>query len=261
MPSNRWTPEALRVAASMFSTRKEFERGNGKAYAAARSKGLLDEICAHMAPLLRTWTFEALLQEASKYSTRSEFQKANSSAYTVAWRYGHLDRICRHMTIKKFHWSKFDLTLAALMHSSRGEFSVHNPAAYGYAHKKGWLDEICSHMQRVQSDYDAFYILADTVYQEGLCLVKFGVTSRRLGVTRPIAHLAHHFAAGRIVSLLNFRDALSIERHFLNKYDLVPNVLKSDGSSELRLLPVDEVKVSARDAAKMLAQINRREAA
>ncbi|QIG67456.1 GIY-YIG nuclease domain-containing protein [Rhizobium phage RHph_TM3_3_9] len=47
-PRNYWTLDNCRRAASVFRSRWEFQKQNKAAYLAARNRGWLDEICAHM---------------------------------------------------------------------------------------------------------------------------------------------------------------------------------------------------------------------
>ena len=45
-----WTLEKLVEVAAKFITRGDFRKGASGAYQAARKRGLLDQICSHMAP-------------------------------------------------------------------------------------------------------------------------------------------------------------------------------------------------------------------
>ena len=50
----RWTDEDLAAEAARYKTRSAFQYGNVNAYHAARSHGILDEICKHMEDARRT---------------------------------------------------------------------------------------------------------------------------------------------------------------------------------------------------------------
>ena len=44
----KWSKEVLIKIAKKYKTRNEFKKNSGNAYDAALTKGLLDEVCAHM---------------------------------------------------------------------------------------------------------------------------------------------------------------------------------------------------------------------
>lgn len=205
-----------------------------------------------MSPVI--WTIEKLRAEARKYTSRSEFQRANSSAYTVAWRQGLIEDICQHMAVKKNRWTVGDLLLAASYCESRSEFMRLHGAEYSYAHRYGMLDLVCAHMgDRKTSDYNAFYMIAEAAHAEQPeILVKFGVTSTRLGTWRPEQHVEKLFSIGSIMTFLKTPNARAVERHFLTKFKKRPvRQRKSDGCTELRLVPASEIKSAAREALRM----------
>jgi hypothetical protein len=91
-----WTLESLKLEALKYKTRKEFSN-NSSGYNTALARGVMDEICSHMAPSAsEPYTLEELRLEALKYNSRGEFQK-ESRAYTVACKRGLLNSICGHM--------------------------------------------------------------------------------------------------------------------------------------------------------------------
>lgn len=49
-PVGYWTEKRIGEAAKMFQTRRAFAEGNSAAYHAAKRKGVLGEVCAHMKP-------------------------------------------------------------------------------------------------------------------------------------------------------------------------------------------------------------------
>ena len=78
------TIEAIRAAALECQTRTEFSKKSPSLYRYAWSKGLLDDVCSHIADARKIWTLEMLQEEASKYTSRSAFQKGSSAAYQAA---------------------------------------------------------------------------------------------------------------------------------------------------------------------------------
>lgn len=49
-PRGYWTESRIKDAAEPFKTRKEFAKENSAAYHAAKRRGMLDDVCAHMEP-------------------------------------------------------------------------------------------------------------------------------------------------------------------------------------------------------------------
>lgn len=91
-----WTSERCHDEALKYTTRKDFQRGSGGAYNAARRKGLLDTICAHMPKTNKPsgyWTKNRCFREAQKNKRMSEFRKNCPSAFNIAWRNGWIDEI------------------------------------------------------------------------------------------------------------------------------------------------------------------------
>ena len=97
-----WTLEKLVEVAAKFTTRGDFRKGASGAYQAARKRGLLDQICSHMAPSKtgKKWNKASITLEASKYSYRSDFENGSSGAYDAALRNSWLDEVCCHMSPK-----------------------------------------------------------------------------------------------------------------------------------------------------------------
>lgn len=47
-PMNYWDEAKIQIEALKFKTRSEFSRGCNAAYCAARARGLIEKVCAHM---------------------------------------------------------------------------------------------------------------------------------------------------------------------------------------------------------------------
>lgn len=149
----KWTLETLTLEAQKYSTRREFEIKNVGAYSAARKKGLLDQVCAHMERQVNPggyWTKERVLQEARKYQTRVAFQKGARAAYQKAWKMGWIDDVCVHMKdLRKpdGYWTRKRIAEVAKKYKTRVEFMRGEVSAYNRASKNDWLDEVCAHME------------------------------------------------------------------------------------------------------------------
>lgn len=151
-PHGYWTLETLQVEALKYTTRSEFQRGNGSAYGAAGRMNLRDAICGHMTEVKKPdgyWTLERLRDEALKYSSRQEFQKLNGAAYKAAGLMKRRDEICAHMLkIKhpKGHWTLENLKLEALKYDNKVDFRKHSNPAFLTASRQNVLEQICGHM-------------------------------------------------------------------------------------------------------------------
>lgn len=91
------TIEELRAESAKHQTKMEFNRASPKLYRYAWSKGLLNELCAHMFDARKEWTLDKLKAEASQYHTRAEFQKNSNKAYQAARYQNVLEEVCDHM--------------------------------------------------------------------------------------------------------------------------------------------------------------------
>jgi hypothetical protein len=101
VPSNYWTKERLQEEALKYSTKAEFHKNSPQACNAAYGKGLIDEICQHMASIWEIkWDDpEKIKLEALKYNTRTDFIQNASGAYAAATDLNILDEVCSHMKL------------------------------------------------------------------------------------------------------------------------------------------------------------------
>ncbi len=95
-----WTKSRIRETAKPFQQRAQFKEAYPSAYAAARRKGILDNVCAHMQSPMRPsgyWAEENIFRAAKSFTTRSEFKKYHSRAVAKARELGIIDKVCAHM--------------------------------------------------------------------------------------------------------------------------------------------------------------------
>jgi predicted GIY-YIG superfamily endonuclease len=94
----KWFKNTCAREARKYHTRVAFIRGSSGAYDAAKNKGWLDDICAHMKrQRVRKWTREMLIAEAQKYSMLKDFREQAPGAYGVVCKKGWLNDICAHL--------------------------------------------------------------------------------------------------------------------------------------------------------------------
>lgn len=147
-----WDIDKVRAEALLYSTRKEFEKGSPKGYAAARAKNMLDDgiTCKHMIDMFTTWSTESIRAEALRYTNKNDFAKKSRKAYQAASHRNMIDDgiTCNHMEPQQISWD-IDLVRAeALKFSNRTDFSQ-NSRGYSAAVRMGLLDDgiTCSHME------------------------------------------------------------------------------------------------------------------
>ncbi len=93
----KWSNAKIQEEALKFNTRGDFQKYSVKIYRAAKTRGILKQVCSHMKMVRTYWTNDMLRQEAIKYGSRSQFALNNSSAYVLAKNRNILDEICSHM--------------------------------------------------------------------------------------------------------------------------------------------------------------------
>lgn len=143
---SKWSYEKVLHIAKQFGTRTGFRKHNQGAYFWATEHKCLDQICAHMKPLVR-YDFDNVKAIALNFETRSDFTEGAPSAYVWANRQGVLDEICAHMKIIRKRWDKKSLTLEASKYLSKKEFAEGSAGAYEYALRHGLIDDVCTHME------------------------------------------------------------------------------------------------------------------
>ena len=82
----KWTKEKCAEEALKYKSRSEFKKKSPHAYHAARRNKWIDEICAHMSPILRKWDYESCKEESKKFKSRDDFKKNSNGAYGYAYK-------------------------------------------------------------------------------------------------------------------------------------------------------------------------------
>lgn len=101
--TRKWTLDILTAEALKYETKRQFELNNRRAYQAATSYKVIDEICSHMISSRKPsgyWTKERCAEEALKYTSQRQFRENSSAAYDAVFRYGWIKELCSHYVWK-----------------------------------------------------------------------------------------------------------------------------------------------------------------
>lgn len=139
----QWNYELAKEAAQKFTTKREFDRAFGGAYAWARRNGVLEEITSHMRKDT-IWNKESALEKARKFNNRSKFTQAYPGCAKWLRRYDLWEDACAHMD-SKFEWTYELVKKEASKFSSRNEFHKHNASAAQWANRNGCMNELFPH--------------------------------------------------------------------------------------------------------------------
>lgn len=102
--SNKWTPKAIAIEASKYTTFKDFTKYASRAYEISRSNGTLEEVCKHMIKHSKPNGFyrnnkERIMVAALKCRTKTEFERDYPGANHEAKRLGMYEEACSHMEV------------------------------------------------------------------------------------------------------------------------------------------------------------------
>jgi hypothetical protein len=136
----KFTPEILAALAARYETRSAWQRADPSAYQAARRRGLLEEVCAHMQPVPHVRTLDEIKASAARYTNRKAWLEADASAYQIAMRRGVLDEVCEHMPRLRRRFTREGLMASAAQYASRADWRNADPKEYECALRRGLLD-------------------------------------------------------------------------------------------------------------------------
>lgn len=142
------TNEIIAASAANHTRRSDWSRADRSAYEAAAERGILDTVCAHMAPVppKRVLSHEQIKASAATYASRAAWLRGDPSAYNAAKRRGLMDEVCKHMpcTPRKLTLDALKASAAPFKH--RIDWIKADKSAYACARKRGVLDVVCAHM-------------------------------------------------------------------------------------------------------------------
>lgn len=148
-----WTEANVIKEGLKYSTKMEFRKKSGGAYAAAHKNGWM-KLFTHFEVLQKPrghWTKARVMAEGRKYSTQKEFIKNSSSAYNAAYRNNWFNEFTHFEKLLKpqGHWKIKDNVMAeGVKYSTKMEFKENSPGAYNAAVAFNWLIEF-THFQEL----------------------------------------------------------------------------------------------------------------
>lgn len=230
---SKWSIEKSLQEAKKYKFLKDFRNESPSAYSyLVRHKSThLIEIAPTKRHRLPMWEiFCALKKSVSISDFEERFPKECTAFYK---RKKFIDKSAyshfpESKTAKK--WTKEKIIEEAKKYEYRSVFCKNSSGAYSAAINLGVLKEVCAHMNSRQSDFNVVYVW--TAKKEiGMRLVKIGITSKRLGITRiNFVEQKSGFCAQEII-MSDSNDAKKIEVN-LKKIGLKADIGEFSGSTE-----------------------------
>lgn len=209
----KWDCESALEESKKYKSRKEFRTKSNSAYQYLRRHKMLDQV---MLPgkrhRLDTWEIFCSLKKSANWldfrerfpKEYSAFHKRKSTIPESA--FSHLGR---SKTSKR--WTKEVIRKEAKKYNHRSDFMRLSSGAYDAACKKNIIEEACRHMIPLQSDFNCVYMWI-AKQEKHRSLVKFGVTSKRLGNTRINFVESKSGYKAISVTMADCKNALSVEK-------------------------------------------------
>lgn len=146
----KWTEEAIAKEALKYKHRSDFMRGAKTAYANATKMKILDKVCAHMTPKIKSKykcdSIDDAKALAAQCNGRHELRKKFKVAYDMLKEAKLLDEV-----IPKIHnswnlkWTYEERKKVAAICSSRTEFKRRFPQAFEICRINNEFDDYCQH--------------------------------------------------------------------------------------------------------------------
>lgn len=242
-----WDKPKMAKSARRFRTRKEWKKGDDKAYQACHFRGWLNDpdITGHMQCGREKWKKPELIESARQFSTRGEWAKGDSKAYSACCDRGWLNDpdITGHMVAVLESWDKPKLVESARRFRTKNEWKKGDDNAYQACTRYGWLDDpdITGHMVPNDgvSDNDAVYFY-EFEYAR-ITLYKIGLTSVRLGDERIKYVMKEAGYQPSNIFIWRVDNAREIERRML-EVGTQQEFYSGHGSTEMRILTPEQVR-------------------
>lgn len=208
-----WDRESALEESKKYKSKKEFRTKSNSAYQYLVRHKMIDQV---MLPgkrhRLDNWEIFCSLKKSNSWAEfRNEFPKEYTAfhkrkSFIPESAYSHLGI---SKTAKR--WTKEAIKKEANKYNHKSHFSSLSAGAYDAALNKNIIDEVCAHMEPLQSDFNCVYMWV-AKQEKNRTLVKFGVTSKRLGNTR--INFVERKSGYKAISvvMVDCKNALSVER-------------------------------------------------
>ena len=154
-----WTFDRCLASAKKYTNRTLWFQHEVPASRAARTKGWLQECCAHMTKGKKAngfWTLEKCIEEAKKYKTLSEWIRKSGSSHQKAMKKGWISACSSHMTSPQKpsgYWTLERCKEDSMHFTSRTLWARGSNSAYLTAQRNNWLDQCCEHMRTIRETW------------------------------------------------------------------------------------------------------------
>ena len=163
LPNGYWTKELVLEEARKYTSSHEFEKGNPKAYSAAKRKNWIKECTWFIKPKnAKKWNYDTCYEEAIKYKTKSEFRKKSITAYCNDSKNNWVQEDI-WLDASKIEWNYKTCFEEAQKYKKILDFRYKSFAAYKKARDNGWLKTYSwlikepTDPSRVKWNYDTCY--------------------------------------------------------------------------------------------------------
>jgi len=164
------------IKKSKYNSLNEWKKAEPKAYAGAKRKGMIGEIClmfdwVTMKPK-GYWDKEHCIEEAKKYHNKGQWRKNSGSSYAIALKNNWLDICCAHMTKLQNQrpsktWSDKNACFeTAKLFDRPSDWAKNYPGAARSATKNGWFKEMTAHMKKRKTLPNGHWKIKENVLNE-----------------------------------------------------------------------------------------------
>lgn len=209
----KWCRESALEEAKKYSSKKDFRTKSNSAYQYLVRHKMIDQV---MLPgkrhRLDTWEILCSLKKSNDWL---DFRERFPKEYTAFHKRKSTipDSAFSHLGTSKTakRWTKEAIKKEAKKYDCRSDFGKFAAGAYDAAFKQKIIDEVCAHMVPLQSDFNRVYMWV-AKQEKHRSLVKFGVTSKRLGKTRINFVESKSGYKAVSVTIADCNNALSVEK-------------------------------------------------
>lgn len=149
-PKGYWfVRENIEEESKKYKTKTELNNKNSRAYKAACSLGILNELFTEGRKHNGYWNDETCAKEALMYESLSDFFKLSGSAYQYACKNGIIAEISEGMIRGRAasnYWTFENCKDEAEKYISRRAFQALSSGCYDKARTEGWINKITTHM-------------------------------------------------------------------------------------------------------------------